>query len=116
MAIPHLTSGQVASVLPLGEMLADAKTTALFKGPNLEVMRMVLPAGKKIAPHHVSGPITIHCLEGEVGVGVGVGVENQRQILRSGDLLYLAGNVKHDLLATSNSSLLVSVVLLPATA
>lgn len=114
MAIPHLSSGQVASVLPLGEMLADAKTTALFKGPNLEVMRMVLPAGKKIAPHHVSGPITIHCLEGEVGVGVGV--ENQRQILRSGDLLYLAGNVKHDLLAISNSSLLVSVVLLPATA
>lgn len=51
MAIPHLASGQIASVLPLGAALADAKTTALFKGPHLEVMRMVLPAGKKIAQH-----------------------------------------------------------------
>ncbi|MES2046876.1 MAG: cupin domain-containing protein [Pseudomonadota bacterium] len=112
MAIPHLASGQVASVLPLGPLLADAKTTALFKGPHLEVMRMILPAGKKIAPHHVNGPITIHCLEGEVDVGV----ENERQILRSGDLLYLAGNVKHDLIALTNTALLVSVVLLTTAA
>lgn len=112
MAIPHLASGQVASVLPLAASLADAKTTALFKDPHLEVMRMVLPAGKKIAPHHVSGPITIHCLEGEVDVGV----ENERRILSSGDLLYLAGNVEHDLLAITNTSFLVSVVLLSAAA
>ncbi len=112
MAIPHLASGQVASVLPLGPLLADAKTTALFKGPHLEVMRMILPAGKKIAPHHVNGPITIHCLEGEVDVGV----ENERQILRSGDLLYLAGDVAHDLIAITNTSLLVSVVLLTTAA
>lgn len=112
MAIPHLASGQVASVLPLGPLLADAKTTALFKGPHLEVMRMVLPAGKKIASHHVSGPITIHCLEGEVEVGV----ESERRILRPGDLLYLAGNVKHDMAALSNAALLVSVVLLTTAA
>ncbi len=110
MAIPHLTSGQVASVLPLGALIADAKTTALFKGPHLEVMRMVLFAGKKIAAHHVSGPITIHCLEGEVDVGV----ESERKILRAGDLLYLAGNVKHDLIALTDAALLVSVVLLNA--
>lgn len=112
MSIPHLASGQVSSVLPLGALLVNSKTTALFKGPYLEVMRMVLPAGKKIAPHHVSGPITIQCLEGEVDVGV----ENERQILRSGDLLYLAGKVEHDLLALSNTSLLVTVVLLTAIA
>lgn len=110
MAIPHLASGQVTSVLPLAASLADAKTTALFKGPHLEVMRMVLPAGKKIAPHRVSGPITIHCLEGEVDVGV----EDERRILQTGDLLYLAGNVQHDLIALTNASLLVSVVLVTA--
>jgi quercetin dioxygenase-like cupin family protein len=112
MAIPHLASGQIASVLPLGAALADAKTTALFKGPYLEVMRMVLPAGKKIAQHRVSGPITIHCLEGEVEVGV----ESERRILRQGDLLYLAGNVPHDMIALSNASLLVTVVFLSAAA
>ena len=112
MGIPHLVSGQVCKVLPLGTLLMDTKTTALFKGPYLEVMRMVLPAGKRIAPHHVSGPITIQCIEGEVDVGV----ENERQILRSGDLLYLAGNVEHDLLAVTNTSVLVTVVLITAIA
>jgi quercetin dioxygenase-like cupin family protein len=112
MAIPHLASGQVASVLPLAALLADTKTAALFKGPHLEVMRMVLPAGKKIAPHHVNGPITIHCLEGEVEVGVGVAGE--RRVLRQGDLMYLAGDVSHDLSALADTSLLVSIVLLSA--
>ena len=112
MGIPHFVSGQIGSVLPLGALLMESKTTALFKGPHLEVMRMVLPEGKKIAPHHVSGPITIHCIEGEVDVGV----ESKHQTLRSGDLLYLASNVEHDLLAVTNSSVLVTVVLMTAVA
>lgn len=111
MAISHLASGQVTNVLPIEASLAEVKTTALFKGPHLEVIRMVLLAGKKIPPHQVSGSITIHCLKGEVDVGV----ESERKVLRQGDLLYLAGNVKHDLLALTDAALLVSVVLLSNT-
>lgn len=47
MAISHLASGQVTNVLPFEASLAEVKTTALFKGPHLEVIRMVLLEGKK---------------------------------------------------------------------
>lgn len=110
MAITHLSSGQIASVLPLGGQLENAKTTAFFKDEQLEVMRIILPAGKKIAPHAVNGPITIQCLEGEVNVEL----ESRHQLMRAGDLLYLAAAEKHALTSNENASLLVTVALRPA--
>ena len=46
MARPHAKSGQVVSVLPLGEHLSGARTTPLLKADQLEVVRIVLHAGK----------------------------------------------------------------------
>ncbi|GAB7548817.1 cupin domain-containing protein [Cupriavidus sp. 8B] len=108
MSLPHLASGQVASVLPLGERLAKTPTTAFFKESRLEVMRLVLTAGKHMPAHAVAGPITVQCLEGEVDIGV----EGAHRLLRRGDLIYLESNVMHDVTAISNASLLVTLVLL----
>src|SRR4029079_10150267 len=66
VAISHLSSGEVASLLPLGDMLEQTRTTALFKEERLEVMRIVLPAGKGMPVHAVDGPVTVQCIEGEV--------------------------------------------------
>ncbi len=65
MAIPHAQSGQVIDVRPLGPSLADERTVALFKTDDLEVMRLVLTAGKSLPPHKVAGEITIQCIEGK---------------------------------------------------
>ena len=46
MAQPHLTPGQLGSVAPLGAAAASTPSFALVKGRQLEVMRLVLPAGK----------------------------------------------------------------------
>ncbi|KDP86105.1 cupin domain-containing protein [Cupriavidus basilensis] len=108
MSIPHLSSGQIASVLPLGARLEQTPTTALFKESRLEVMRLVLAAGKRMPAHAVAGPVTMQCLEGEVDVGVDGG----HRLLRQGDLVYLASGVKHDVTAISNASVLVTIVLL----
>ena len=108
MSLPHLSSGQTASVLPLGAHLAQTPSSALFKAPHLEVARLVLLEGKRLPPHAVPGPVTIQCLEGEVEVALGGG----SQRLRAGDLLYLAGNEKHDVAAVSDASLLLTIVLL----
>ena len=110
MAISHLSSGQVTSLRALGEDLDETSTNALFKDQHLEVMRMFLRAGKHIAEHAVAGPITVHCIEGEVDVTTG----NTHTVIRSADLLYLAAGVAHKLLAIRNSSLLVTIVLLQA--
>ncbi|MDF3835425.1 cupin domain-containing protein [Cupriavidus basilensis] len=107
MSLPHLSSGQVASVLPLGERLGQTPTTALFKESRLEVMRLVLSAGKHLPAHAVAGPITVQCLEGDVDIGV----DGSHRLLRPGDLVYLASGAAHDVTAISDASLLVTIVL-----
>ena len=68
MALPHALPGQVIDVTSLGSRLPQARTTALFKSNDLEVMHLVLKAGKSLPPHKVPGEITIHCLEGAMSV------------------------------------------------
>ena len=108
MAMSHLSSGQVASVRPLGDELDETSTIALFKDKHLEVMRIFLRAGKRIAGHAVDGAVTLQCIEGEVDVITG----DTHMVIRSADLLYLAAGVAHELLAIRNSSLLITIVLL----
>jgi len=64
MAIEHALPGQAVDVQPLGSSLAIEKTTALFKSLDLEVMRLILLAGKSLPPHKVPGEITVQCIEG----------------------------------------------------
>ncbi len=105
MAIPHLAPGQVLNVLPLGAGLHQAKTVALFKSENLEVIRLVLCAGKSLPPHRVPGEITIQCIEGAITVSV----EESDRLLRAGQLVYLSGNALHGVLAHEDSSALVTI-------
>lgn len=107
MAISHLSSGEIASLLPLGEKLEETPTTAFFKDERLEVMRIVLPAGKRMPAHAVAGSSTVQCIEGEVNLEMG----NTHKVIRVGDLLYLAAGVQHELVAVKNSSLLVTIAL-----
>lgn len=103
----HAESGQVIDVKPLGEDLAEKKTVALFKSADLEVMRLVLRAGKSLPPHKVAGEITVQCVEGAIDIGV----DGRSHVLRAGQLLYLARHVIHDVTALEDSSALVTVAL-----
>jgi quercetin dioxygenase-like cupin family protein len=107
MAIPHARPGEVIDVRPLGAALVKTKTETLVKTESLEVIRIVMPAGKDIARHEVPGEITVQCLEGNVEFCVG---ELKRE-LTAGTLLYLEGASKHSLCANVDSSLLVTILL-----
>lgn len=107
MAIRHALPAQVVDVSPFGERLAQQRTTALFKSDDLEVMRLVLRAGKSLPPHRVAGEITIHCIEGRLQVSA----EGTESVLRAGQLLYLLGNVVHGVIALEDTSALVTVAL-----
>ena len=107
MAIAHAAPGQLVDVLPLGSQLSEARTSALFKTDELEVMRVVLPAGKTVPAHKVRGEITIHCLEGEVELMAG----GQTQRMKAGQLVWLEGSVDPALKAIHDASLLVTIVL-----
>ena len=48
MSIPHAHPGDVSDVCPLGEKLRESQTRTLIKTRDLEVIRLILPAGKRI--------------------------------------------------------------------
>lgn len=107
MALPHASAGQTIDIQPLGERLAAAKTVALFKAQDLEVMRLVLQAGKSLPPHQVAGEITIHCIEGVLDVTL----DGRSHVLRAGQLLFLAGGAVHGVTALQDASALVTIAL-----
>lgn len=107
MAIAHARPGEAIAVRPLGDRLAGEKTIALFKSHDLEVLRLVLPAGKGLPPHRVPGEITVQCIEGCVDVGA----DSASHLLRAGEMLYLAGGVTHSVTAREDASVLVTIAL-----
>jgi quercetin dioxygenase-like cupin family protein len=107
MAIPHAQPGQAIDVKPLGSRIAQETTVALFKSADLEVMRLVLLAGRSLPPHSVHGEITIQCIEGALEVAL----ESGTQVLQPGQMLYLAGGASHGVKALQDSSALVTVAL-----
>lgn len=92
---------------PLGLGLAAARTHALFKARDLEVIRLVLLRGQSLPMHRVQGEITVHCLEGRIEVTTATAVHG----LLAGQLLYLPGGVDHDVHGIEDASALVTIAL-----
>ncbi len=108
MAIAHAVSGEVVDLLaPAGQPTTPDKTIAIFKAPDLEVMRLVLPAGKQVPDHSVPGSLTVQCLHGKVQLLT----PGQTSTLAAGQFAYLGGGVTHGLLALQDSDVLVTMVI-----
>ena len=107
MSLPHAASGDLINIAPLGENLAGAVSTAFLKTGHLELMRLVLPAGKSMPEHSVEGEVTLQCLEGAFELDA----HGKKQTVLPDQLVYLAPRVPHALLATENSSVLMTVLL-----
>lgn len=106
MSIHHAKSSEVIQ-LALGTALVSAKTTTLVKTADLELIRLVLPAGKEIPSHKAPGEITVQCLEGRVLFTA----DDKTQELVAGQLLYLSANEPHSVKAVEDCSLLVTLLL-----
>lgn len=106
MAISHLQPNEIVQ-LPLGVALNSSKTTTLVKTSDLEVIRLVVPAGKEFPTHKAPGPITVQCLEGRVSFMA----QGQTQELQAGAFMYLKAAEPHSLKGIEDSSLLVSILL-----
>ncbi len=107
MAIPHAKSGEGIDIRPLGEALIRSLTTTLVKTDRLEVIRLVVLAGKEIPPHQVAGETTVRCLEGRIAFTAG-GTTRESA---AGQMLYLAGKELHSLRGVFRASVLVAILL-----
>lgn len=109
MALPHAQPIEPVDVRPLGEGLATGRNTALFKSQDLEVIRLVMPAGEGVPPHQVAGEATLQCLEGRLRVDA----QDRGQVLEAGQLLYVPGGMVHAITALSPASALLTIALKP---
>lgn len=107
MALPHVKSGQIFKLQPLGEALPLSASRALLKTSDWEIMRINLPAGKAIPEHQVPGAITLLCLEGSAVLQA----NGESAVLHAGDLVYLEGGTPHALHAAEDVSLLQTILL-----
>lgn len=106
MTIPHAEPNQVVSVEPLGPDLAATKTSTLIKTDRMQVIRLVVPAGKEIPAHDAPGEITVQCIEGRVAFTAA----GRTQEVGPGKLVYLAARETHALMGIEDASLLVTIL------
>lgn len=109
MAQWHAASGDIIDVGPLGAALGGRVTTAFFKSDQMELVHLVLPSGKGLREHSVSGEITLQCLEGLIDFTTPA--VNRR--LAPGQLIHLAAGEPHALFAVTDSTALLTICLVP---
>jgi quercetin dioxygenase-like cupin family protein len=107
MAIPHAKPGEVVDVRPLGSALTSAHTKTLVRAEQVEVIRLVVPAGKEIEEHKAKGELVVQCLEGRVAFTA----RGKTQNLEAGKLLYLPTGEAHSVKGVEDASLLLTVLL-----
>ena len=107
MAIPHAISGQSICIFPDSADSIKQQSTTIIKTEKLEVMRLILPRGKTMPAHKVTGEITVQCLSGAIDLLV----EDQLTVLGAGHMVCLSGGVVHALTATEDACVLVHVLL-----
>lgn len=106
MAVHHAAPGEIVSVRPLGAALATSRTTTLIKTNRFEILHMVLPAGKEIHEHRAPAEIVVQGVEGEVAFST----MGKTLMLSAGDLAHLSAGEPHSVKATTDSSLLVTIL------
>jgi quercetin dioxygenase-like cupin family protein len=106
MAIPHAQPGEVIDVRPFGSGLAAAKTTTLLKTDKVEIIRLVMAAGKALAEHKARGEITVQCLEGKLAF-TALGRTHE---LTAGQLLYLPAGEPHAVQCLEDASFLLTIL------
>jgi len=107
MALQHATSGQVVALRRADEDMSQFSSIAIAKTEQLELIRLVLPAGKTMPEHWVRGQVTLVCLTGAIAVEA----HGRTAVLHDGEMLYLEGGAAHALRAEQDSVALLTIVL-----
>ena len=107
MAQQHTQSGIAVGVRPFGDEIFAARTTAILKAEQLEIVRLVLHAGQSLREHSTPGEITALCLEGRIEFRTG----DVLQVLSAGDFIHLRRREPHALRALSDASALLTICL-----
>jgi nucleotide-binding universal stress UspA family protein/quercetin dioxygenase-like cupin family protein len=103
---PLAKPGEVVDARPLGNALLSTPTRKLAASNGIEILHLILPAGKELFEFRSRGTSVAHCLEGRVAV-IAFG---KTQILEPGRLMYLPKDEPRTLKGVEDSSLLLTTM------
>ncbi|HZJ96058.1 MAG TPA: cupin domain-containing protein [Thiopseudomonas sp.] len=107
MATHHASPAEVVDLGTWAQDLPNEKTKAIVKTDEMELARLVIPAGKEIPTHKVTGPIIVHCISGEIELTA----MGKTQLLMPNQLLYLMSDEPHLVKAVEDSVVLLTIIL-----
>lgn len=106
MATHHANPGEIVDLQTWAADLPKEHTKAIVKTDDMELIRIVLPAGKGIPEHKVSGPITVQCVSGKIGISA----MGTTQKLNYNQLIHLMPGELHSLKAIEDSVVLLTII------
>jgi nucleotide-binding universal stress UspA family protein/quercetin dioxygenase-like cupin family protein len=95
----------IVDIRPLAAALAAARTKTLVKASDLDIVRLIVPAGTEIPEHRAKGALVLQCLEGRVLITA----LGKAQNLQAGELLYLPKGERHALKGIEPAALLLTI-------
>ncbi len=107
MALQHAKPGEIIALTCASADTSAFASIALAKTEEMELIRLVLPAGKEMHEHHVKGDITFQCLSGEIAFVT----RGTPTTLKAGEMLYVEGGTPHAVRALADSVALLTIVL-----
>jgi quercetin dioxygenase-like cupin family protein len=106
MSKPIAIPGEAIVVAPADTTRMTSLATTLVRTSQVEVIQLIVPAGRNVPTHEAQGDLLVHCLEGRVSLAA-LGKDHQ---LKSGQLLYLTINEPFSIRGIENASLLVTII------
>lgn len=84
---------------------ARVKTKVIIETSFSKEIQILMKGGQIMKEHKTPYPIVIHLLEGNIDLGV----QGKNHLMKSGDIISLAGDIPHDLVAKENSIIRLSL-------
>ena len=106
MATHHASPSEIVDLKTWGQELLYEHAKTIVKTHEMELARLVFPAGGEFPNHRVSGPVVIHCVEGEIEFTA----MEAMQTLKPGQLLYLMPEEPHSLRAITHAVVLLTII------
>lgn len=106
MTTHHAEPNEIIDLETWAMDMPTEKSKVIIRTKDMELARLVIPAGKEFKEHQVSGPITVQCVKGDITFTA----EGQSQDLKPGQLVYLLADVPHDLVAKTDSIILLTII------
>ncbi len=106
MATHHASSAEIVDLETWAQDVPYEQTKTIVKTDEMELVRLVIPVGKEIPTHKVSGPIIVHCINGKIEFTV----MGKTQVLMDGQLLHLASDEPHSIKAIADAVVLLTII------